>query len=221
LAQLIEAEQGRGAAELCAHMGAVNADVWRRLTWVEPSWFENDWGADQRQQGDPKHTISREELGFEGRSVEYCGLYVGPPDSQREPEWEWKPESRNRKSAKVVASSWRGQLWPTILKNQRFRRITEFSLPTAAAIAMPALLQLPPSLHAAMNFTPSQRNAINHTPGSLQPIVCAGSGKMEVVGPAHGHAHNADQHSQPDQRRLGALVTVLGWLRFFRLDLQN
>ena len=125
-------------------MGAVNADVWRRLTWVEPSWFENDWGADQRQQGDPKHTISREELGFEGQSVEYCGLYVGPPDSQREPEWEWKPESRNRKSAKVVASSWRGQLWPTILKNQRFRRITEFSLPTAAAIAMPALLQLPP-----------------------------------------------------------------------------
>jgi superfamily I DNA/RNA helicase len=72
-----------------------------------------------------------------------------------------------------------------------------------------------------MNFTPSQRNAINHTPGSLQPIVCAGSGKMEVVGPAHGHAHNADQHSQPDQRRLGALVTVLGWLRIFRLDLQN
>lgn len=83
------------------------------------------------------------------------------------------------------------------------------------------LSQVPPSLHAAMNFTPSQRNAINHTPGSLQPIVCAGSGKMEVVGPAHGHAHNADQHSQPDQRQLGALVTVLGWLRFFRLDLQN
>ena len=79
----------------------------------------------------------------------------------------------------------------------------------------------PPSLHAAMKFTPSQRNAINHTPGSLQPIVCAGSGKMEVVGPAHGHADNADQHSQPDQRQLGALVTVLGWLRFFRLDLQN
>jgi len=55
-------------------MGAVNADVWRRLTWVEPSWFENDWGADQRQQGDPKHTISREELGFEGQPVRYCGL---------------------------------------------------------------------------------------------------------------------------------------------------
>jgi len=87
---------------------------------------------------------------------------------------------------------------------------------------MPAFLELPPpSLHAAMNFAPAQRNAINHTPGSLQPIVCAGSGKMEVVGPAHGHAHNADQHSQPDQRQLGALVTVLGWLRFFRLDLQN
>jgi hypothetical protein len=79
----------------------------------------------------------------------------------------------------------------------------------------------PLSLHAAMNFTPSQRNAINHTPDSLKPIVCAGYGKMEVVGPAHGHAHNADQHSQPDQRQLGALVTVLAWLRFFRLDLQN
>jgi len=49
---------------------------------------------------------------------------------------------------------------------------------------MPAFLELPPpSLHAAMNFAPAQRNAINHTPGSLQPIVCAGSGKMEVRWP--------------------------------------
>jgi hypothetical protein len=100
--------------------------------------------------------------------------------------------------------------------------MTEFLLPTAAAIAMSAFLEHPPpSLHAAMNFTPTQRNAINHTPGSLQLIVCAGSGKTEVVGPAHGHTDNADQHSPPDQRQLGALVTVLGWSRFFRLDLQN
>jgi hypothetical protein len=40
-------------------------------------------------------------------------------------------------------------------------------LPTAAAIVMSVFLEHPPpSLHAAMNFTPTQRNAINHTPAA-------------------------------------------------------
>jgi hypothetical protein len=66
---------------------------------------------------------------------------------------------------------------PTTLKNQCFREDYRVLLPTAAAIVMSAFLKHPPpSLHAAMNFTPTQRNAIDHTPGSLQLFVCAGSG---------------------------------------------
>lgn len=32
-----------------------------------------------------------------------------------------------------------------------------------------------------MNFTPTQRSAIDHISGNLQLIACAGSGKTEVV----------------------------------------
>ena len=71
---------------------------------MNPGWFENDWGAGQRQQGDANQSISREELGFEGQSIEYCGLMSARQILKREPEWDWKPESRNRKSAKVASS---------------------------------------------------------------------------------------------------------------------
>jgi len=71
---------------------------------LNPVWFENDWGARQRQQGDANQSISREELGFEGQSIEYCGLMSARQILKREPEWDWKPEGRNRKSAKVASS---------------------------------------------------------------------------------------------------------------------
>jgi hypothetical protein len=70
---------------------------------LNPGWFENDWGAGQRQQGDPKQSISKEELGFEGLSDEYCELMSDRQTLKREPEWDWKPESGNRKSAKVTS----------------------------------------------------------------------------------------------------------------------